>query len=113
MRSQGFTLIEIMIAVSVLGLASTLAAPSYVKMLDTAKEKLCVQDRQTMVFADQRFNLGNSRHATDLTELFLEKYLKKIPACNSGGSWAWDAGHENILCSIHDDTFFQVTGTTS
>ena len=104
---QGFTLIEIMIAVAIIAIISGFAYPSYVKHVQRAKRV----DAQTAVLeAAQRqeaYYLRNNSYAKDLTQLEYNStsseglYNLALSATPSGCT-----GNHTTVC-----TGFQITAT--
>lgn len=59
----GFTLVEIMIIVAIIGLLATLAVPSFVEARNVARESVCINNLRHIDSAKEQYALAN-----DLTD---------------------------------------------
>jgi len=76
---KGFTLIELMVVMTVIALLLSLAVPRYFHSLDKAREATLRQDLGTMRDAIDKFHGDNGRYPGSLDELVSRKYLRTIP----------------------------------
>lgn len=76
---KGFTLIELMVVLSIVALLLTLAVPKYFNSVEKAKEATLRQDLRTMREAIDRFHGDHDRYPESLEELAERKYLRAIP----------------------------------
>ncbi len=67
--SRGFTLIEVMIAVAILGIIAAIAIPSYSAYMNKTRRVDAVTLLSEIAGEQQRFFTENNRYATDLTEM--------------------------------------------
>jgi prepilin-type N-terminal cleavage/methylation domain-containing protein len=91
-RRAGFTLAEIMITVSVIGLICAVAIPSLVKSRANAQKRTCIANLREIDAAVQQWaleNKVNSKMTYKLTTAKLLAYLKgsKLPICPAGGTY--------------------------
>jgi len=77
--SAGFTLIEIMVVVFILGLLATLVAPKIIGRTDDARRTKAAADIRAIEQALQLYKLDNGAYPRDIRELI-------TPA--GGGAWA-------------------------
>lgn len=77
--ARGFTLIELMVVMTILALLLSLAVPRYFHSLDKAREATLRQDLDTMRDAIDKFHGDNGRYPGSLEELVTRKYLRAIP----------------------------------
>jgi general secretion pathway protein G len=61
-HSRGFTLIEMMVVVAILGMLAALIVPGVIKHLDEAKVKTAKVDMRTVEGALKMFKLDNNRY---------------------------------------------------
>ena len=64
-RSKGMTLIELMIAVAVVGILATIAYPSYQNQVRRSNRADAITALTAMANAQERFYLANNTYATD------------------------------------------------
>lgn len=64
-RKQGFTLVEIMIVVMIIGLLAALAIPSMQKARDNAQEKTCINNLRQIKGAVQMYATEYNKASTD------------------------------------------------
>jgi general secretion pathway protein G len=79
-RSQsGFTLIELMIVMAIIGILATLAIPSYVSAIKHAREAVLKEDLHVMRAAIESYTMDKNKAPQSLDDLVQSGYLKTIP----------------------------------
>lgn len=78
-RRSGFTLIEIIIVLSIVGLLLSLAAPRYFKSIDRSKETVLRANLASTRDAIDKFYADTGAYPADLTTLVERRYLNKLP----------------------------------
>jgi prepilin-type N-terminal cleavage/methylation domain-containing protein len=92
-KSAGFTLVEIMIVVAIIGLLAAIAIPNFVRARANSQMNACINNMRQLDGAVQQWALekGKTTGATPaLTDV--EPYLKlssalTVPACPSAGTY--------------------------
>ena len=87
---KGFTLVELMIVVSIVGILATIAAPSYQSSLIRAKETVLRQDLFTLRELLDHHRADQGKYPPSLDGLVSAGYLRAIPKdpfTNSSSSW--------------------------
>lgn len=78
-RLAGFTLVELLVVLSILALLLTLATPKYFVNIERAKEATLQQDLSTMRTSIDQFFGDKGLYPESLEELVEQQYLNKVP----------------------------------
>lgn len=76
---RGFTLVELLIVLSIIALLITVAAPRYFASVQVAKETALRENLRVTRDALQRFYSDRSRYPETLDDLQTGKYLLRLP----------------------------------
>jgi prepilin-type N-terminal cleavage/methylation domain-containing protein len=89
MRVKGFTLVEMMIVVALIGLLAAIAIPNWVHARTRSQTNACLSNLQQIFGATQQWALDN-RQAPDapVTPDEILPYLRNAVVCPAGGSTA-------------------------
>ena len=79
MKKRGFTLIEIMIVFTLIGILLGLGLPNYSKSVKRAKEATLKEDLFQMRKLIDQYYQDKGRYPVSLRALVDEKYLRRIP----------------------------------
>ena len=100
-RSLGFTLIELMIVISIIFILLSVAAPMYQQQIIRAREAVLREDLFTLRQSIDQFTLDKQRAPQSLDEMVQAGYLKvlpKDPMTNSTDTW--QTVQEDVLMSV-------------
>ena len=103
-KRLGFTLVEIMIVVMIIGMLASLSYPSYKKSRQNAQRTVCVNNLRVIQHAADRY-LFDRPGLTSLDPDDLEDYYKQsIPSCPAGGTYSIVInGDAAAFCDFGDD----------
>lgn len=103
LSKKGFTLLEIMIAVMIIGLLAAMATPAVLKARDRAQRGVCLDNQRSL---NQALELRLFEHPDqenleldDLTDYFSNQ---KLPECPSGGVYSLEGEPLKVSCSIQE-----------
>ena len=95
----GFTLIELVVVLSILGVVLSIAVPRLSVLVDAANLKACQSTCQLMERDCEGMLLSESReHSEEAFEVFL---LEHDYSCEDGGVLSYDFETGRVLCSVH------------
>lgn len=78
-KRSGFTLVELLVVMSIIALLLTIAVPRYMNSIERSKETVLRNDLQTMRLAIDKYYGDHAKYPGTLDDLVNEKYLRNIP----------------------------------
>lgn len=78
-KNKGFTLVELLVVLSILALLLTLAMPRYFTSIEKAKDATLKQDLNTLRESLDKYYADNGKYPNTLDDLVEHKYIRKLP----------------------------------
>ena len=101
-KTAGFTLVEIMIVVAIIGLLAAIAVPNFAQARTNARRGNCINNLRLIDAAKEQYALENNKDSsTSPGNGDLTPYLKgnAMPTCPAAGSYTVAAIGTNPTCS--------------
>jgi prepilin-type N-terminal cleavage/methylation domain-containing protein len=111
LRKAGFTLVEIMIVVAIIGLLAAIAIPNFIKARATSQANACINNLRQIDGGEQQWALENHKVSTDapdtIADLVTGGYVRtpggNAPTCPAGGTYGTAstlAATPTVTCSL-------------
>jgi len=78
-QDAGFTLVELMIVMAIIGILATLAIPSYITAIKHAREAVLKEDLHVIRAAIDSYTMDKQKAPQSLDDLVTDGYLKVVP----------------------------------
>ncbi len=99
-KSRGFTLIELMIVISLILILVSISIPAYNQSILRARESVLKQDLFQLRSLISQYTLDKQKAPQALEDLISAGYLKQIPKDPMTGQSDWEVVQEDTLLSV-------------
>ena len=105
-KKAGFTLVEIMIVVAIIGLLAAIAIPNFVRARTTSQQNACINNLRQIDGAKQQWALENKQASTaSPVQTDIQPYLGRgdngvYPSCPSAGTYTIGNLATSPTCSV-------------
>lgn len=98
-KSNGFTLVELIVVIAILGIIAAIIVPRLTGYNSVAEERVCAANRKTVERMYSSFLLENDIDSESTFAQFLIENFQVV--CSSSGLISYEDG--KVKCSVHDD----------
>jgi len=99
-RSAGFTLLEMMIVISIMVILMSIALPIYSRSVLQARESVLRQDLFEMRSLISQYTLDKQKAPQSLEDLVGAGYIKLIPKDHITNEANWEVVQEDVLLAV-------------
>jgi len=104
-KNNGFTLVELLVVLSILALLLTLAVPKYFTSIEKAKDAALRQDLNTLRESLDKYYADNGKYPNALEDLVEHKYIRKMPVdplTEKSSTWIFTPPEPPLEGDIYD-----------
>ena len=112
MRAGGFTLVEVMIVVAIIGLLIAVAVPNFKRSINKSRTIACHTQLQNIDASKMQWSVEEKRSDADVpSESQIGVFFRDgFPVCPAGGAYTIASVGQKATCSVHGTVGQDATG---
>ena len=100
----GFSLIELLIVVAIIGIIATIAVPQLLDAVDRGRQRRTMGDMRNIATANGTFRVDTGAYAAALVADLQPNYMQVVPTNDAwAGAWTYAGGATYTLTSLGAD----------
>ncbi len=97
MKRKGFTLIELMIVIAIIGVLAAIALPHFSTVRARAQQNKCWENSSLLTRTAELYNTEHGEYPGAVKDLAPYLVGQSLPVCPRGGQYQWLDGNHNIV----------------
>ncbi|HOT28237.1 MAG TPA: prepilin-type N-terminal cleavage/methylation domain-containing protein [Candidatus Ozemobacteraceae bacterium] len=89
MKRKGFTLIELMIVIAIIGVLAAIALPHFNRVRERARQNKCWENSSLLTRMTELYNTERGEFPGTIDDLKPLLVGNSLPVCPSGGTYQW------------------------
>ena len=85
-RDEGFSLIELLIVIAIIGIIAAIAVPQLMNAMDRGRQRRSMADMRNIATANGTMRVDTSNYAAALADLSAQGYMQVTPANDGWGN---------------------------